>query len=209
MKHPVIVRVHKPKRFVYLGLGSSYKDPKNKGKRNELFDINGEAYEFVMRSTATVFDLSDEHDKHVHDWLKGYPGINQHLLFEDTIEQEMVSTDKMVESAEAIQVAVAMTDKDVIDVCKLTGLRHKDNSIAFVKAQVIKMANDDPNRFTKIVNDRDRDYRVFIENAIEAKKFIFVNGTYKYNTETIGLTEDLKLKRRRSNDLYGGLCSYR
>ena len=30
----------------------------------------------------------------------------------------------------------------------------------------------------------------FIETAIEAKKINFVNGTYKYNTETIGLTED-------------------
>lgn len=190
MKHPVIVRVKKPKRFVYLGLGSSYKDPKKKGKRSSLLDINGEAYDFIMRSTATVFDLSDEHDKHVHDWLKNYPGISQHLIFEDTIEQEMVSTEKMVESAEAIQIAVAMTDKEILDFCKLTGIRTQDNSIEFVKAQVIKLANDDPNRFSKIINDRDKDYRVFIETAIDAKKLNFVNGTYKYNTETIGLTED-------------------
>ena len=190
MKHPVIVRVKKPKRFVYLGLGSSYKDPKKKGKRSSLLDVNGEAYEFVMRSTATVFDLSDEHDKHVHDWLKNYPGISQHLIFEDTIEQEMVSTEKMVESAEAIQIAVAMTDKEILDFCKLTGIRTKDNSIEFVKAQVIKLSNDDPNRFSRIVNDRDKDYRVFIEHAIDAKILNFVNGTYKHNTETIGLTED-------------------
>ena len=52
------------------------------------------------------------------------------------------------------------------------------------------MANDDPNRFSKIINDRDKDYRVFIEHAIDAKILNFVNGTYKYNTETIGLTED-------------------
>jgi len=190
MKHPVIVRVRKPKRFVYLGLGNSYKDPKEKGKRKDLKDINGESYDFVMRSTATVFDLNDEHDKHVHDWLKSYPGIGNHLIFEDTIEQELISTESMIESAEAIQIAVAMTDKEILDFCKLTGIRTKDNSIEFVKAQVIKMANDDPNRFSKIINDRDKDYRVFIEHAIDAKILNFVNGTYKYNTETIGLTED-------------------
>jgi len=190
MKHPIIVRVKKPKRFVYLGLGSSYKDPRDRGRKKVLLDINGNQQEFVMRTTATVFDINDEYDNSVYTWLKGYPGISQHLIFEDTIEQEMVNTEKMVESAEAIQIAVGMTDKEILDFCKLTGIRTKDNSIEFVKAQVIKMSNDDPNRFSKIINDRDKDYRVFIETAIDAKKINFVNGTYKYNTETIGLTED-------------------
>lgn len=190
MKHPIIVRVRKPKRFVYLGLGSRYKDPKNRNKRAILKDVNGDEIEFVMRSTATVFDISDENDLHTYNWLKNYPGINQHLIFEDTIEQEMVSTELMVESAEAIQIAVAMTDKEILDFCKLTGIRTKDNSIEFVRAQVIKLANDNPNKFSSIINDRDKDYRVFIEHAIDAKILNFVNGTYKYNTETIGLTED-------------------
>ena len=190
MKHPVIVRVKKPKRFVYLGLGSSYKDPRDRGRKKTLLDINGEEKEFVMRSTATVFDINDKYDKSVYTWLKNYPGIESQLIFEDTIEQDMVNTDKMIESAEAIQIAVGMTDKEILDFCKLTGIRTKDNSIEFVKAQVIKLANDDPNKFSRIINDRDKDYRVFIENAIDAKMINFVNGTYKYNTETIGLTED-------------------
>jgi len=190
MKHPVIVRARKSKRFIYLNLGSSYKDRKDKGKRKVLYDINGEEQTFIMRSPAVVFDISDEFDLQRYTWLKNYPNINQKLTFEDTIEQEMVSTEKMVESAEAIQIAVAMADKEVLDFCKLTGIRTKDNSIEFVKAQVIKMANDDPNKFSRIINDRDKDYRVFIENAIDTKIINFVNGTYKYNTETIGLTED-------------------
>ena len=102
----------------------------------------------------------------------------------------MVSTEKMIESAEAIQIAVAMSDKDVRDFAKLTGIRVKDNSIEFVKAQVIKLANDNPNKFSRIINDRDKDYRVFIENAIDCKMMIFTNGTYKYNKETIGINED-------------------
>tara|TARA_R110002096_G_scaffold17667_7_gene61004 strand:- start:3779 stop:4438 length:660 start_codon:yes stop_codon:yes gene_type:complete len=190
MKHPVIVRVRKPKKFVYLGLGSSYKDQNDRGKKKVLKDINGDEYEFILRTPAIVFDLNDTHDKKVHDWLKSYPGIELQLIFEDTIEQEMVSTEKMIESAEAIQLAVAMSDKDVRDFAKLTGIRIKDNSIEFIKAQVIKLANDNPNKFSSIVNDRDKDYRVFIENAIDAKKFVFVNGAYKYNTEVVGLTED-------------------
>jgi len=190
MKHPVIVRVRKPKKFVYLGLGSSYKDQNDRGRRKVLKDINDEEYEFVLRSPAVVFDLSDPYDKRVHDWLKGYPGVSQHLIFEDTIEQEMISTDKMIESAEAIQIAVGMSEKDIKDFAKLTGIRVKDNSIEFVKAQVIKLANDDPNKFSRIINDRDKDYRVFIENAIDKKLMAFTNGTYKYNRETIGLNED-------------------
>ena len=111
----------------------------------------------------------------------------------------MVSTEKMVESADAIQIAVAMTDKEILDFCKLTGIRTKDNSIEFVKAQVIKLANDDPNKFSRIINDRDKDYRVFIEHAIDAKMINFVNGTYKYNTETIGLTEDQAVQWLKDN----------
>ena len=190
MKHPIIVRSRKPKKFVYLNLGSSYKDKKDKGKRKVLLDVNGEPEIFIMRSPAIVFDISDDLDLQRYTWLKNYPNINSKLIFEDTIEQEMVATEKMVESAESIQIAVAMTDKEILDFCKLTGIRTKDNSIEFVKAQVIKLANDDPNRFSKIINDRDKDYRVFIEHAIDAKLINFVNGTYKYNTETIGLTED-------------------
>ena len=190
MKHPIIVRVRKPKRFVHLGLGSSYKDPKDRGRKKNLYDVNGETMEFILKSPAIVFDISDEHDNQIYNWLKNFPNIEDRLIFEDTIKQEMVSTEKMVESAEAIQIAVGMTDKEILDFCKLTGIRTKDNSIEFVKAQVIKLSNDDPNRFSRIINDRDKDYRVFIETAIEAKKLNFVNGTYKYNTETIGLTED-------------------
>lgn len=190
MKHPIIVRVRKPKRFVHLGLGSSYKDPKDRGRKKILYDINGEVMDFVLKSPAIVFDISDKHDNQIYTWLKGFPNIEDRLIFEDTIKQEMVSTEKMVESSEAIQVAVAMNDKEILDFCKLTGIRTKDNSIEFVKAQVIKLSNDDPIKFFKIINDRDKDYRVFIEHAIDAKILNFVNGTYKYNTETIGLTED-------------------
>jgi len=190
MKHPIIVRVRNPKRFAYLSLGSSYKDPADKGRRKVLKDINGDVQEFTLRSSAIVFDVSDDYDKAVHDWLKGYPGILNKLIFEDTIAKEVISTENMIKSADAIQLAVQMTDKDVLDFCKLTGIRTKDNSIEFVKAQVIKMANDSPSKFSSIINDRDKDYRVFIETAIEEKKINFVNGTYKYNAETIGLTED-------------------
>jgi len=199
MKHPIIVRTRKPKRFCYLGLGSSYKDPKDKGRRKILLDINGEESRFEMSRPAMVFDISDDHDLQVYTWLKNYPGISRHLVFEDTIEQEMIATESMIESAEAIQIAVGMTDKEVLDFCKLVGIRTKDNSIEFVKAQVIKLANDDPNKFSRIINDRDKDYRVFIENAIDAKLINFVNGTYKYNTETIGLTEDQVVQWLKDN----------
>lgn len=203
MKHPVIVRARKSKRFIYLNLGSSYKDRKDKGKRKVLYDINGEEQAFIMRSPAVVFDISDDFDLQRYTWLKNYPNIDSKLTFEDTIEKEMINTENMIVSAEAIQIAVAMTDKDVLDFCKLTGIRTKDNSIEFVKAQVIKLANDDPNKFSRIMNDRDKDYRVFIENAIDEKILNFVNGTYKYNTETIGLTEDQVVQWLKDNkDVY-------
>jgi len=171
MKHPVIVKTRKPKRFIYLNLGSSYKDPKDRGKRKVLLDANGEEQTFIMRSPAIVFDINDDFDLQRYTWLKNYPNIDSKLTFEDTIEKEMVNTENMIVSAEAIQIAVGMTDKDILDFCKLTGIRTKDNSIEFVRAQVIKLANDDPNKFSRIINDRDKDYRVFIEDAIE-KKFL-------------------------------------
>ncbi len=203
MKHPVIVKTRKPKRFIYLNLGSSYKDPKDRGKRKVLLDANGEEQTFIMRSPAIVFDINDDFDLQRYTWLKNYPNIDSKLTFEDTIEKEMVNTENMIVSAEAIQIAVGMTDKDILDFCKLTGIRTKDNSIEFVRAQVIKLANDDPNKFSRIINDRDKDYRVFIENAIEEKILNFVNGTYKYNTETIGLTEDQVVQWLKDNkDVY-------
>ena len=112
MKHPVIVRSRKPKRFCYLDLGSAYKDPMSRGKRKALLDINGEEIRFEMTSPSIVLDIKDDHDLKVYNWLKGYPGILNQLIFEDTIEQQMVQTENMIESAEAIQIAVAMTDKD-------------------------------------------------------------------------------------------------
>ena len=203
MKHPVIVKTRKPKRFIYLNLGSSYKDPKDRGKRKVLLDANGEEQIFIMRSPAIVFDINDDFDLQRYTWLKNYPNIDSKLTFEDTIEKEMVNTENMIVSAEAIQIAVGMTDKDILDFCKLTGIRTKDNSIEFVRAQVIKLANDDPNKFSRIINDRDKDYRVFIENAIEEKILNFVNSTYKYNTETIGLTEDQVVQWLKDNkDVY-------
>ncbi len=199
MKHPIIVKARKPKRFIYLNLGSSYKDSKDKGKRKVLKDINGEEQVFIMRSPAIVFDINDDFDLQRYTWLRNYPNIGSKLTFEDTIEKEIVSTENMIVSAEAIQIAVGMTDKDILDFCKLTGIRTKDNSIEFVKAQVIKLANDDPNKFSRIINDRDKDYRVFIENAIDVKMLNFVNGTYKYNTETVGLTEDQVVQWLKDN----------
>ena len=199
MKHPVIVKTRKPKRFIYLNLGSSYKDPKDRGKRKVLLDANGEEQTFIMRSPAIVFDINDDFDLQRYTWLKNYPNIDSKLTFEDTIEKEMVNTENMIVSAEAIQIAVGMTDKDILDFCKLTGIRTKDNSIEFVRAQVIKLANDDPNKFSRIINDRDKDYRVFIEDAIDKKILNFVNGTYKYNTETIGLTEDQVVQWLKDN----------
>ena len=56
-------------------------------------------------------------------------------------------------SASCIFLFMGMTDKEILDFCKLTGIRTKDNSIEFVKAQVIKLANDDPNRFSKLSLD--------------------------------------------------------
>jgi len=199
MKHPIIVKARKPKRFIYLNLGSSYKDSKDKGKRKVLKDINGEEQVFIMRSPAIVFDINDDFDLQRYTWLRNYPNIGSKLTFEDTIEKEIVSTENMIVSAEAIQIAVGMTDKDILDFCKLTGIRTKDNSIEFVKAQVIKLANDDPNKFSRIINDRDKDYRVFIENAIDVKILNFVNGTYKHNTETVGLTEDQVVQWLKDN----------
>lgn len=199
MKHPIIVKARKPKRFIYLNLGSSYKDSKDKGRRKVLKDINGEEQVFIMRSPAIVFDINDDFDLQRYTWLRNYPNIGSKLTFEDTIEKEIVSTENMIVSAEAIQIAVGMTDKDILDFCKLTGIRTKDNSIEFVKAQVIKLANDDPNKFSRIINDRDKDYRVFIENAIDVKILNFVNGTYKYNTETVGLTEDQVVQWLKDN----------
>jgi len=152
-----------------------------------------------MRSPAIVFDINDDFDLQRYTWLRNYPNIGSKLTFEDTIEKEIVSTENMIVSAEAIQIAVGMTDKDILDFCKLTGIRTKDNSIEFVKAQVIKLANDDPNKFSRIINDRDKDYRVFIENAIDVKMLNFVNGTYKYNTETVGLTEDQVVQWLKDN----------
>jgi hypothetical protein len=199
MKHPIIVKARKPKRFIYLNLGSSYKDSKDKGRRKVLKDINGEEQVFIMRSPAIVFDINDDFDLQRYTWLRNYPNIGSKLTFEDTIEKEIVSTENMIVSAEAIQIAVGMTDKDILDFCKLTGIRTKDNSIEFVKAQVIKLANDDPNKFSRIINDRDKDYRVFIENAIDVKILNFVNGTYKHNTETVGLTEDQVVQWLKDN----------
>ncbi len=201
MAHSVIISVANPKRFVYLNLGDTYKD--RKGRKHTLLDINGDPMEFEMRSPAMSLDIDDDHENTIYQWLKNNPSTLGKITIKDTIETQIVATENMIASAEAIQIAIAMSNAELKDFAKLTGIRTKDNSIEFIKAQIIKMANDNPEKFQGIMNDRDKDYRVFIEKAIDADLLAFRNGTYKYNKETIGLNDDAVIIWLKENkDIY-------
>ena len=57
-------------------------------------------------------------------------------------------------------------------------------------AKIIKIAQDSPEKFMDMHFDPEKDYRVFIIDALKSKNLSYKNSTFMYGKEAIGTNEE-------------------
>ena len=63
--------------------------------------------------------------------------------------------------------------------------------------------NDNPNKFLETASDADKMHRVFLKKALAKKALTKVNGVWKHNSMSIGLTDDAAIVWLKDNgDMY-------
>ena len=144
-----------------------------------------------MTSALTTLNIDDEYDRRIYDFLLDHPFITQNKHYEliDTKANIKKQADGILKSAEAVQVATAIKDNELSDLKKLFGIGDDfDNDI--VRAKLIQMAGQAPDRFLQIYKDVDKPYRVFLKKALEKKVIQKVNDVWKHNNYTLGISDE-------------------
>ena len=59
-----------------------------------------------------------------------------------------------------------------------------------LRAKVIKIAQDSPEKFMETHFDPEKDYRVFILDALRSKNLTYKNSTFMYGKQAIGTNEE-------------------
>ena len=186
MRHIVLIKSNNPEKFNYCKFGT-YKD--RKGKIIKLIDPNGlDATGFEMNNAVLSLDINNEDDKRVYEFLKDHPLISKFTI-DDMRATEEKSAETALKSAEAITVASKLNFNEIRDLALLMGVG-LDLDDMLVKAKVIQYANTSPENFLSLLNDIDREHRVFLKKALDKDVLNKVNGVWKHGTNNIGLTDD-------------------
>ena len=189
MAHLIYVKAKDDKRFSYVKFGNY---TQRNGKKSVLLnpdDIVVDGWE--MTSALTTLNIDDEYDRRIYDFLLDHPFITQNKHYEliDTKANIKKQADGILKSAEAVQVATAIKDNELSDLKKLFGIGDDfDNDI--VRAKLIQMAGQAPDRFLQIYKDVDKPYRVFLKKALEKKVIQKVNDVWKHNNYTLGISDE-------------------
>ena len=201
MKGKVLLQANNEKKFNYAKF-RSYKD--GRGRRVEYKDINGiTGGGLEVTRAITTLDKNDEYDSWLIDWIKGHPFVKKgsFRLIDMEADEEM-AMDDILESANAVGVAAKLNTKEAKDFARLTGMNMNSRD-DIIKARVIKLASDNPKKFNSIYNNKDKNELIFIKKALERELIVQAGGAYKYNTETIGLSEDqVVLWLKDNKDIY-------
>ena len=93
-------------------------------------------------------------------------------------------------------------DRDLKDYAMLMNISTDvDNKL--IKAKIIQFSNDNPNKFLETASDADKMHRVFLKKALAKKALTKVNGVWKHNSMSIGLTDDAAIVWLKDNgDMY-------
>ena len=115
---------------------------------------------------------------------------------------EEKSAETALKSAEAITVASKLNFNEIRDLALLMGVG-LDLDDMLVKAKVIQYANTSPENFLSLLNDIDKEHRVFLKKALNKDVLNKVNGVWKHGTNNIGLTDDQAIVWLKDNaDIY-------
>ena len=179
---------HKTKsKLNLMSFGNSYKD--KFGVLQELKDVNDLDRNFVARGASFILRKDIENDVILDKWLQNHPDVLNSWIREDFVETEKITTEKTLNSAQAIIEAAKMNVKSVIDFAKLTKM-NLNSDTEVLRAKIIKVAQEDASKFMEIHFDPEKDYRVFIVDALKSKNLSYKNSTFMYGKEAIGTNEE-------------------
>ena len=200
MKHVVLIKANKPEMFNYCKFGN-YKDVR--GKNVELIDINDNKISgWEMFQPVVSLDINETYDKRVYKFLQDHPLIKGNFIIEDLRDNEQKQAEIALKSAEAITTASSLSDKEMSDVSILLGL-NPDLDNLMLKANIIQFANNSSEKFLSILNDMDKEHRVFLKKALEKGVLSNPNGVWKHGTLNVGLTDDQAIVWLKDNaDVY-------
>ena len=143
-----------------------------------------------------------QNDVILDEWLKTHPDILIAWEREDFVETEKESTIQTLNSAQAIIEAAKMNLKDVMDFAKLTKM-NLNSDTEVLRAKIIKVAQEDSSKFMEIHFDPEKNYRVFILDALKSKNLSYKNSTFMYGREAIGTNEEQVIVWLKENkDIY-------
>ena len=200
MKHVVLIKANKPEKFNYCKFGN-YKDVR--GKNVELVDINDNKISgWEMFQPVVSLDINETYDKRVYEFLQDHPLIKGNFIIEDLRDNEQKQAEIALKSAEAITTASSLSDKEMSDVSILLGLNPNLDSL-MLKANIIKFANSSSDKFLSLLNDMDKEHRIFLKKALEKGVLSKPNGVWKHGTLNVGLTDDQAIVWLKDNaDVY-------
>ena len=142
-----------------------------------------------MFQAIVTLDINKEYDKRLYEFLKDHPLIRGRFTIEDISSNEQQKAKSSIESAKAITTASKLDERDLRDLSLILGVDSKMEEM-LLRAKVIQIANENPEKFMSYLNDIDKEHRIFLKKALDKKILNKVNGVWKHNTLNIGLTED-------------------
>jgi uncharacterized protein (DUF1778 family) len=201
MSHLVEIQARNIKKFNYMRLGN-YHD--KYGKLVKYIDINGvDLGGWDMTAPIVHLNIEEEHQNKLWEFIQGHPFVAQKkLIVKDLYANRKNSAKRLLKSADCVQKATQMNDEQTKEFMVLAGLDSKQD-IDLQKAQLIQFASTQPEKFLTILDDKDNPIKMFVKDALAKGVIKRVNGTYKYNKQTIGLTEDQAMHWFKENqDVY-------
>ena len=182
--------VYKHKKFPKIGkihLAGSYYN--KEGKIIYLKDVNGLNVDYTISSATFLLDKNNENHMLIDNWLQGHPEIINSWERTDLYEKEKQDTADTLDAAQHIIEAAKMNVKDVEDFSKLAGFNMNSNT-EVLRAKIITMAQENGEKFSSIHFDPEKNYRVFIYDALKSKHLSYKNATFMYGKEAIGTNEE-------------------
>jgi len=187
MAHLIYVKTNQPKKFSYCKFGTY---TKKNGKKSVLLnpdDLPVDGWE--MYDPLVSLNIDDEYDRRIYDFLLDHPfmdgGTYEMIDTKANVEKQAAG---ILESAEAVQVAISIKDNELNDLKKLFGIGDGFED-RIVRAKLIQMAGAAPTKFIEIYNDADKSYKVFLKNALEKKVIQKVNDVWKHGNYTLGISD--------------------
>ena len=200
MRHVVMIQANDVAKFNYCKFGN-YKS--TKGKNIVLIDPNGDVVSgYEMHQPIVSLDINDDDDRRIYEFLKDHPLIKGKFTINDMRATEEKNAELSLLKAEAITTASAIENRDLRDYAMLMNISTDlDNKL--IKAKIIQFSNDNPTKFLETASDADKMHRVFLKKALAKKALTKVNGVWKHNSMSIGLTDDAAIVWLKDNgDMY-------